>query len=340
MQRASRRTAAVIVGLSVGSLILGTVYEGVEGRRDQQRLPRIGHAVNIGGRTLNIYCSGSGTPVVIFDAGAGRSGYAWAGIQAQVAQFTQACWFDRAGEGWSDPGPFPRTSAAIARDLHQLLLGARIPAPYVLVGHSFGGLTARVYNGRYPTEVAGAVLIESAHEDEPARAPSMFVGPKPPRCLWRPLHFLLMAAARVGLIRFFTPKSTLPADPSRITPAQVVYALQRWPQAIATSNSIGLVAPDSYAEARAADGFGDRPLIVLTRGQPFGHDSDPATNRALSLRFQVWVHELQAQLARLSTRGRQVIVENSGHDIPDENPAAVISAVREVVDAVRANSHS
>lgn len=317
------------------SLVVGTRYESLGRKRDQQLIPRIGQSIDIGGRTLNIYCSGAGSPAVIFDSGAGSPGYSWGEIQPQIAQRTRACWYDRAGEGWSDPGPFPRTSAAIARDLHELLARANVPAPYVLVGHSFGGLTARVYTGLYPTEVAGMVLIEAAHEDEPVRAPPMFVGPQPPRFLWRSLHFLFMGAARVGIIRLITPKASLPADPAQRTRAQILAALRARPQFIATANSSGLVAPDSYAEARAAGGLADRPLIVLTRGRPFGHDPDPAIERQLSTYFQIWVYELQAQLARLSTRGRQVIVQNSGHNIPEEAPSEAVSAIREVVDASR-----
>ena len=320
------------------SLVVGTGYESLGRKRDRKLLPQIGQSIDIGGRTLNIYCSGTGSPAVIFDAGAGSPGFSWGEIQPQIARRTRACWYDRAGEGWSDPGPFPRTSAAIARDLHELLARARVPAPYVLVGHSFGGLTARVYVGLYPTEVAGIVLIEAAHEDEPVRAPPMFVGPKPPRFLWHSLHLLFMGAARVGIIRLVTPKAFLPADPAQRTRAQVVAALRARPQFIATANSSGLVAPDSYAEARAAGGLGDRPLLVLTRGQPFGHDPDPAIDRQLSTYFHVWVHELQAQLARLSTRGRQVIVQSSGHDIPAEAPQEVVTAIGEVVEASRASS--
>ena len=337
-RRVLRRGAGGVAGLLLLCLVVGTIYEAVGQRRDQERLPRIGQAVDIGGRTLNISCSGAGSPAVIFDAGAGSPGYSWAGIQPQIARFTRACWYDRAGEGWSEAGPFPRTSAAIARDLHELLVRARVPAPYVLAGHSFGGLTARVYTGLYPTEVAGLVLIEAAHEDEPLRAPPRFIGPKPPRLLWRPLHLLFMAAARVGIIRLMTPKAPLPTDPAQRTRDQIVEALRHRPLFIATTNSSGLLAPDSYAEARAAGGLGDRPLIVLTRGQPFGHDPDPIIERELSTYFQVWVHDLQAQLARLSTRGRQIIVENSGHGIPEEAPSEVAAAIRLVVEAARAPS--
>src|SRR6266481_3807571 len=106
----------------------------------------LGRSVDIGGRSLNIFCTGAGTPPVILES-AGGPGYFWTDIQPQIAKFTTACWYDRAGEGWSDPGPFPRTSASIAADLHELLKRAGVPPPYLLVGASVGGLNSRVYHG-------------------------------------------------------------------------------------------------------------------------------------------------------------------------------------------------
>ena len=322
-----KRAVAVAATLLLAAVVTGTLYETLQRRSDRKRLPRIGRAVDI------INCAGVGSPVVVFDSGAGSPGYAWSNIQRQVAEFTQACWYDRAGEGWSEPGPFPRTSATIASDLHELLHAARVPPPYVLVGHSFGGLNVRAYAGRYADDVAGMVLIESAHEDEPTRAPAAFVGPKPPRFLWRPMDWLFRGAARVGITRLTARRVMLPDAVSQRTPEQILDALRSQPSFIATTYGVGLVAPDSYEQARAAGGIGDRPLIVLTRGQPFGHDPDPDVDRALSEWFDVWVHELQANLAKLSTNGRQVIVPGSGHGIPEEAPGAVVAAVREVVTA-------
>lgn len=320
--------------LVLASAAAGIVFEVVGRRRDRDRMPQVGRSVDIGGRSLNIYCSGEGSPAVILDTGAGDPGYAWSHIQPEIATFTRACWFDRAGEGWSDPGPFPRTSAATARDLHDLLKRAGVPPPFVLVGHSLGGLNVRVYNGLYPSDVAGMVLVESAHEDEPERAPSTFLGPTLPRYLWYPLHILIKTVARVGMLRF-TGRDALP-EPSRRTREQIVEALRRQPQAIATTAG-DASGPESYAQARASGGLGDRPLIVLTRGKPFGRDPDPEMDKQVAAYYQIWVHEMQAGLARLSTRGRQVIVENSGHQIPEEAPAAVVGAVREVVASARAD---
>jgi pimeloyl-ACP methyl ester carboxylesterase len=155
-KRALRRILKVAGVTLLTAVTAGIIYEEVGRRRDRKRLPQIGQSVDIGGRSMNIYCSGEGSPVVIFDPpGAEVPGYHWSHIQPEVAKFTRACWYDRAGTGWSDPGPYPRTSEEMAKDLHELLKRAGVPAPYVLVGASSGGLNARVYNGRFTKEVAG-----------------------------------------------------------------------------------------------------------------------------------------------------------------------------------------
>jgi pimeloyl-ACP methyl ester carboxylesterase len=320
----------------VAALSAGFLYEQVGRGEDARRLPRIGSPVDIGGRSFNVSCVGDGAPAVVLAAGAATPGYAWIDIQAEIARFTRACWYDRAGEGWSDPGPYPPTSAADAGDLHEALRRAGLVPPYVLVGHSLGGLDVRVYNGRFSSEVAGMVLVDASHEEEPRRAPRAYIGHTAPGPARYPLHLLFMAAARFGLLRLLTPTPPLSENASRRTREQVVEALQRRPQAIAAYSSRGLVAPDSYAEAHAAAGLDDRPLIVLTRGRPPSHPPTNDAEREGAAYELVWRHELQAQLTRLSTRGRQVIVERSGHRIPDEAPDAVVMAVHEVVKAVQA----
>jgi pimeloyl-ACP methyl ester carboxylesterase len=328
-----------LVGIAIiGTLIVGYTYEEIGRRRDRARLLQVGTSIDIGGRRSNLFCSGNGQPTVIFDPGNTRAGIAWSHIQPRIAEVTQACWFDRAGEGWSDPGPFPRTSAATARDLHELLTRANVRPPYVLVGHSLGGLDVRVYTGLYPSEVTGAVLVDAAHEDEPRRAPAFMLGRTAPRYLWHPLHILFSATARFGLIRFMTPRVALPTDPTARTQEQIVSALAQQPRAIASYSSGGVVSPESYAQAKASPGFGDRPLIVLTRGKPPDHPPVNEMDRQSAAYEQVWMHEIQPQLARLSTRGRQIIVTTSGHDIPDESPEAIIDAVQSIVVTLRSDT--
>jgi pimeloyl-ACP methyl ester carboxylesterase len=329
-RKAARIAAAGVVLLAAA----GAISERIGARRDRERLPQVGRSVDIGGRTMNIFCSGEGAPAVIFDAGGRQPGISWSHIQPQIAALTRACWFDRAGMGWSDAGPFPRDSRAMSHELHELLLRAGVAPPYVLVGHSLGGLNARVYNGIYPDQVAGVVLVDAAHEDEPSRAPASMRGYSAPRWLWRPVWTAGQTARAVGLLRLATPRIDLPPDPRARSREQVVEALSAQPKTRATLFDASM--SDSYAQAGRSAGFGDKPLIVLTRGRlPVIDANSPQEVRELEAYEKVWMHAIQPKLAKLSTRGRQVLVLNSGHSIPDEAPWAVVSAVRDVVGEVR-----
>jgi pimeloyl-ACP methyl ester carboxylesterase len=282
MRRLIKRSLQGLFLLFLLAIIAGITYEQIGRRRDRDRLPQVGRSLDIGGRSLNIYCEGEGSPAVILDAGAGAPGYSWMIVQSQVAQFTRVCWYDRAGYGWSDPGPYPRDSRAIAEDLHKLLHAAAIPPPYVLVGASFGGFNVRVYNGLYPEEVAGMVLVDSAHEDESARAPKFLLSAhRPPSALSHAMSLLIQAMVQVGAVRLvqhFTPVSP---PPQGFAPDQGVYMqyLPRQPKEVAAWLNEGLVEEDeSVPEVRAAGGLGDRPLVVLSAGRGFSFD-DPVLSK-------------------------------------------------------------
>jgi len=323
------KSLVVLIALA---LLAGIVYEQIGRKRDRTRLPQIGKSVNIGGRSLNIFCSGAGEPPVIFESGGAGPGLGWEPFQTEVAKFTQACWYDRAGEGWSDLGPFPRTSVAIANDLHELLKRAGVPAPYVFAGGSFGGLNSRIYGGLYPNEVAGMVLIDSAHEDELKRAPKFYLGRTAPRYLWHPIQFTYEAAAFVGLLRITQPSPAQGKGPSQMTQEEIVAALRQQPKSVVGNVSAGIVLPESFAEAASVTRVGDFPLIVMTAGQPIDF-GDAELNKQAAAYQQVWVHEIQPKLVRLSTHGRQIVFPNANHGtIPQE---AIVSAIREVVTEAR-----
>lgn len=125
--------------------------------------------VDVGGHQLYINCSGRGAPAVVLEAGLDSGSEAWNGVQSGVAEFTRVCSYDRAGVGQSETGPKPRTSQQIVDDLHRLLSNAGVRGPYVLVGHSFGGMNVRLYAAQHPQEVAGVVLVDSLHPDSLSR---------------------------------------------------------------------------------------------------------------------------------------------------------------------------
>jgi pimeloyl-ACP methyl ester carboxylesterase len=336
--------AALIIFLA----IVGFTYEQLGRNRDSQHGFRIGRAVDIGGRSLNIDCSGEGSPAVILlpTHFGGYGGYFK--VRPEVAKFTRVCWYDRAGEGWSDSPPAPPTSASITNDLHELLQRAPVPGPYVLVGHSIGGDFARIYAGRFPAEVAGLVLLDSSSPDqnEPpimlARINRMPIFVRQLVCWASPV------ASRFGVVRFFFRNQPveIPAELSAGDAAAVTQALRdQHVKYVETENAQACAAtqngsikrqggsgnPEIDDAARRVSNLGDMPIIVLTGDQYWKPKDDPVGARQISEFHETWVHQLQPALAHLSTRGRQIILANSDHGIPDQAPGAVIDAIRSIV---------
>lgn len=338
--------AGVTVALVILAIV-GFTYEQLGRNRDAQHRFRIGRAVDVGSRTLNIDCSGEGSPAVIFlpTRFGGYGGYNK--VRPEVAHFTRVCWYDRAGEGWSDPPPAPRTSASISDDLHELLHRAPVPGPYILVGHSIGGSFARIYTGRFPSEVAGLVLVDSSNPDqnEPpimlARINRMPIFVRQLLCWGTPV------ASRFGLVRFFMRNQPVDVPPQFADDAAAVtqtlrdqhvkYVETEDAQACAATQNGSILPhggsgnPEIDAAARRVTTLGDIPLVVLTAGQYWKPDDDPVAAQQITEFHETWVHQLQPALAHLSTQGRQIIVPNSDHGIPDQAPEAVIDAIRFVV---------
>jgi pimeloyl-ACP methyl ester carboxylesterase len=144
----------------LGLMLVGYIYEPMAEAADAKAYPPPGQLVDVGGYRLHINCTGEGSPTVVIESGWGDFSAAWGWVQPEVAKTTRVCTYDRAGMGWSESSPQPRTAREFARELHTLLEKANEPGPYVLVGHSMGGYTVRVYVHDYPEEVAGLVLID------------------------------------------------------------------------------------------------------------------------------------------------------------------------------------
>jgi pimeloyl-ACP methyl ester carboxylesterase len=204
----------IVVLLILVAAAVGFTYEAIGRKQDSRHPFRVGLAVDIGGRSLNIDCAGTGSPAVILEAGGGgRDGYGWREGQSGVATFTTVCWYDRAGEGWSDLPPGPRSSATVIQDLHELLQRTPVPGPYVLVGHSIGGEYIRIYTAKFPAEVAGLVLVDSTHPDQ--REPAALLSPvsRLPTLLRQLSCFALPIAARFGIIRFVLHNASVNVPP-------------------------------------------------------------------------------------------------------------------------------
>jgi pimeloyl-ACP methyl ester carboxylesterase len=328
--KAFAKKAAVVALVAAG---VGAVYERIGEWRDRDRFPIVGQRVDIGGRYLNIFCTGQGGPTVVFESGSGSPGFGWISVQREVSKFTKACWYDRAGYGWSDPGPYPRDSVAISHDLHRLLRTAGIAGPYVLVGHSLGGFHIRVYNGLYPAEVVGAVLVDSSYENETIYIPTHTVMSLPP-AIFRLTVWMAQISYRVGLARLLTETPKMRELPKGFTPQDWIAAHAF--EARRVAESAKEIYVECKEEAMAAGGFGDKPLAVLTAARPSPVGTSPVEERRILAEQAIWV-EIQADLTRLSTRGRQVVVPDARHAIHYDRPDVVIGAVREMVEEIRAS---
>src|ERR1700730_4509039 len=341
----ARRWLVRIAGALLGLLLLlalgGFTYEQIGRARDASSLPqRVGQAIDIGGRTLNLYCSGEGSRKLIPATGGNSPGYGWTAVQAKLATFTRACWYDRAGVGWSDPPEGPRTSATVVSDLHEMLSRAGVPPAYVLVGASIGGEYARMYASRYPHDVAALVLVDSAHPDqqEPPFMLSPFnrMSPSGREFVCSALPFM----SRFGILRFLASRMGGPVPPQSSPEREILVKLNAQPKALRTQVEEGCAAtdggrlvptlgtgnPELDNAARDAGSLGDRPLVVLTAGRYW---APPGLEKEAADYHEMWVHQLQASLARLSTRGQQLVVD-AHHDM-DEAPAAVVTATRQGV---------
>jgi pimeloyl-ACP methyl ester carboxylesterase len=323
--------------LSTGGGVLAEPTAAPSMAEDQRMLLYVGpgQLVNIGGRRINLHCTGAGSPTVILMAGIFSWSVVWYKTQPVIAQNTRVCAFDRAGYGFSDPGPRPQILSDVVDDLHAALNAGPIPGPYVLVGHSLGGLEARLYAQRWPNEVAGMVLVDTALAGEgliDENQPGYDEVSGPESYAADMLHCAFLVADG-------------PLDPSRpeyndctsatALPSDTPAAYRSiWPQfftAYYFADKVSLISSvythryDSVDHRR----LGAMPLVVLSIENAWNNDTpaDARFNRSYS---KVWT-ALQQGLAHLSSRGVHRIIKNSSHHIQLDKPQAVIDAVDEVL---------
>ena len=160
-----------VLGLIAVLLLTGAIYQKTASANDMKTYPPLGELIEVHGHKMHLYCLGTGSPTVVLESGLGDMMLNWHKVQVETASFSRVCAYDRAGFGWSDPLDEPVYSPRVAESLHTLLKNADIPAPYVLVGHSLGGIHVRNFAHQYPDEIAGIVLVDSAHDIQRAEDP-------------------------------------------------------------------------------------------------------------------------------------------------------------------------
>jgi len=254
-----------------------------------------GDKYEVGGYNLYVDCKGTGEPTVILESGLEGDVVTWKEVHPAVAKFTRVCRYDRAGLAHSDYGPIPRNAELTAQDLHALLTKADISPPYILVGHSFGGLLIRRYAFDFPNEVTGMIFVDSLQED------------------WWDEALAL-----------------LPPDSSNDSPRLASfrqYLIEGWRNP--SSNFEKMDIPAVVEQIRKTESFGDMPITVLTAGKFTALNPGLPTDLETSL--ATLFTEEQSRLAALSTNGNQIIIPDTGHNMPLENPVAVVDAIREMV---------
>jgi pimeloyl-ACP methyl ester carboxylesterase len=302
--------------------------ESVQTAAGRGERPMPGLLVNVGGHRLHVIKEGAGGPAIVLEAGSGEVASGWEEVANGLASDSTVVRYDRAGTGWSEPATGPRTASAVVADLHTALEGINAPRPYVLVGHSLGGLYMREYVRQYPGDVAGLVLVDARPEADAARTAAILPDGAGTSSL---PTWILSTMKATGALRAFDGAlldGLVPQGRRQefldITASPTYFATQR--------DEADRIAP---AERHlAGQDLGDLPVTVIARGKPQDYASfglDPSTGRQLE---EIWQNGQQRMLS-LSSNSTFVVAERSGHLIPMEQPEIVIEQVQDLLGRIR-----
>ncbi len=331
---AHMRALIWLLGTVLALATVGAVYQIVGMVLDRQQYPPPGQMVDIGGQRLHLYCLGTGNPTVILEAAAPGWSLYWSTVQPQLARTTRVCAYDRAGLGWSDRGPLPRTGQRMAKELHCLLERAGIAGPYVLVGHSLGGLVARLYQHDYPQEVVGMVLVDAGHELEMRQAEFRSFANA-----GKSMLPVFRAMTMLGITRLIASYDQLPPIltlqeekvPAEIRPMLRTVWLRTGYVSTLADESDGLI--ETLEQVRHSGRLGDLPLVIITATGPVWWPDMPGQVNPAKFK-KMWM-DLQQDLTTLSTKSRQVFAEHSSHFIQFDEPSLVAESVRQMIDLTR-----
>ncbi len=313
--RSGRWLLYPVFALMAVAAIGGATETVAEALDEEPRMP--GQLVDVGGHSLHLRCSGSGSPTVVLEPGAGLMSSALGWIAPAVPRETRVCVYDRAGHGWSEPAGSPQDGAQIATDLHTLLERGNVPGPYVLAGHSFGGLYVQSFAAQYPDDVAGLVLVDTTgRSSEPTSAASPDEGSHDSM---ERVSALLSSTAELGVGRVLSqgsydslpPRSADEAEATGSTASTVQSTIEEY-----------LQAGTSSAQAAALQDFGDKPLVVLTAAS--GGDADTVA--------------AHGDLTALSTNSVHRVVDGATHEsllLDEQDAATTTQAILDVVSSVR-----
>ncbi len=312
-----------IIFLTVLVLVLtitGMVYQTAGSESDRRNFPAPGNLIDVGGFKMHIHCVGEGSPTVILETLSGGTSSYWGWIQPEAAKETRVCVYDRAGRGWSEPDPEPLSLGRTVRNLHTLLMNANVDGPFVLVGHSIGGIYMRQFAAEHPDRVAGMVLVDASHPYQYDRYPEMLDGNES----YMRIAKLFPVIARLGVGHlYFALGGEMDFAEMKEPQKSELKVMWSSPEYFKSMYAEDMARISIFADAEKLGALGDLPLIVLTQG------NDSASSG--------WI-ALQNELAGLSTDSLHITVDGATHASLAFNPdhaKAVSDAILKVVDVIR-----
>ena len=322
-----------LFGIAVVSIFSGTYYQSYTTRIDLNNHPAPGNIFRVDDINLHIHCSGEGPISIILEAGLGESSLSWHPVFSDLARKNRVCTYDRAGMGWSDGINKQLSLDEISAHLHSLLQKASVFPPYVLIGHSRGGIYVRNYYQQYKDDVAGMVLIDSTHEQAGNRLYKFNQ-----MAYLKQLLQIMVAVplSKVGLVRLmgWADADRMPTPlPQGILEAKT--AIQNTTQtAQAIVNEIRVMRRFLEEPSKPPSSLDNLPLAVLTSKENyFPKENQPSTDteetQSLKLKWK-----MQEELAELSTNSKHIVAEKSGHFIMYDQPDLVIRTIQDIVDHV------
>ena len=303
--------------------------------------PPNGNLVDIGGYKLHIDIKGKGSPAVVMIAGSQAFSVDWSLVMPGISGITQVCTYDRPALAWSDPGPMPRTFDQDIYELHTLLHKSGVKPPYILVGHSLGGIIARLFEKKYPTEVKGLVLVDATSEDA-----VLFMNGKIQRLRTfsqnrtnPPVKTKPDTSTKIPSMKDMEEMWKMMGEPKIESPfdrlpkkfqEQRIWAM-RQPKFLLADNGPYWADEFSAMYADSLYSLGNKPIYVLSSGRDaFSKNTDSAMKA-------IWLEKLEQKekMSNLSSNSKHIITTKSGHEIHLEEPELVINAIKEVIMAVR-----
>ena len=306
----SLKRVVLWVGAAVFVAIIATTgLQAVLSHLSLRNNPPPGSLVELNGRKVHVLCAGEGSPTVILEAGLPGSSLTWMSVFSEIAELTRVCAYDRPGYGWSQPTTSPRTAETIVQELRVLLQSTDTQPPYILVGHSFGGLLMQLYATRFPNEFTGMVLVDSSHPDQAHRTLDLQEIDT--------ISFAMKTLGPIGIVRLLFPVPAGNPESRDVSVREQERELLMTSRTLwtATREMSGLRESLRQVTESTVD-LGSKPLVVLSEGRR---------------RAESW-QALQEDLSRMSTNSEWQVVDGAGHFVQHDQPDVVVDAVRRVIE--------